>query len=349
MFCNSCGAELEPGVKFCPACGAKTEAAQEQTQEPVTVNEDFSKTDAKKKKTVVTLAVIACVLTVITAILNFFSGYFGSSAGAYPEPYYFTTYLANDFAYVLTDVIAPVIIAVLFIVFCNLIDVRSNTRKALTGVPMVLTFIDGVIAFTVTCVVIARNAVTYGSAEVFLLNIGYLIRTSFLLASTALFVLFYILGAANTFAKPLTGKVLAVVLGVWVELISFISMFSEIINAAIQPQELFGVYKLLAIPASITSFSAGLITVIAMIICAFWFSSRAEMSASVNGEDTPSAGYAILGFLIPLVGLILYLSAKDKTPLKARSAGRGALAGVAVSLVFYILISVVLIIFSFKL
>lgn len=44
--------------------------------------------------------------------------------------------------------------------------------------------------------------------------------------------------------------------------------------------------------------------------------------------DAPSGGFAALGFFFPLVGLILYLVWKDSTPLKARSAGKGALAGV---------------------
>jgi len=44
--------------------------------------------------------------------------------------------------------------------------------------------------------------------------------------------------------------------------------------------------------------------------------------------DAPSMGFAVLGFFIPLVGLILYLVWKDQFPLKARSCGKGALIGV---------------------
>ena len=56
--------------------------------------------------------------------------------------------------------------------------------------------------------------------------------------------------------------------------------------------------------------------------------------------DAPNTGYAILGFLIPLVGLILYLINKDTAPLKAKSAGKGALIGVIVSVVFSIIYGV---------
>jgi hypothetical protein len=47
--------------------------------------------------------------------------------------------------------------------------------------------------------------------------------------------------------------------------------------------------------------------------------------------DAPNMGFAVLSFFIPLVGLILYLTWKDETPLKAKSCGKGALLGVIVS------------------
>ena len=58
--------------------------------------------------------------------------------------------------------------------------------------------------------------------------------------------------------------------------------------------------------------------------------------AAVAG-DAPNTGFAVLGFLIPLVGLILYLVNKDTAPLKAKSAGKGALIGFIVSLVVSII------------
>ena len=53
--------------------------------------------------------------------------------------------------------------------------------------------------------------------------------------------------------------------------------------------------------------------------------------------DASSFGFAFLGFCIPLVGLILWLVWKDKTPLKAKSCGKGALIGVIVIAVCYII------------
>ena len=56
-----------------------------------------------------------------------------------------------------------------------------------------------------------------------------------------------------------------------------------------------------------------------------------------NSNDAPNIGYAVLGFFIPIVGLILYLVNKDTAPLKAKSAGKGALIGFCVSLAFSII------------
>ena len=58
-------------------------------------------------------------------------------------------------------------------------------------------------------------------------------------------------------------------------------------------------------------------------------------------DDAPSMGFAVLCFLIPVVGLILYLMWHESSPLKARSCGKGAIVGVIVSVVFGIIMGVV--------
>ena len=60
-----------------------------------------------------------------------------------------------------------------------------------------------------------------------------------------------------------------------------------------------------------------------------------------NTYDAPSGGYAVLGFFIPVVGLILYLVWKDETPLRAKSAGKGALIGVITGVVLSIVLTVI--------
>ena len=38
-------------------------------------------------------------------------------------------------------------------------------------------------------------------------------------------------------------------------------------------------------------------------------------------DDAPSKGFAILGFFVPIIGLILYLIYERKQPKRAKSAG----------------------------
>ncbi|PWG65693.1 hypothetical protein DF196_06760 [Bifidobacterium callitrichidarum] len=65
---------------------------------------------------------------------------------------------------------------------------------------------------------------------------------------------------------------------------------------------------------------------------------------ATNPADTGSFGWAVLGFFVPLVGLILYLVWKTEKPLSAKKAGMGALVSVIVAIVFYALIFVIMLI-----
>ena len=56
--------------------------------------------------------------------------------------------------------------------------------------------------------------------------------------------------------------------------------------------------------------------------------------AGVNGntvlqEDSGSIGWGVLGFFIPIVGLVLFLVWKDTKPKCAKNAGIGAIVGFA--------------------
>lgn len=62
-------------------------------------------------------------------------------------------------------------------------------------------------------------------------------------------------------------------------------------------------------------------------------------------DDTPSTGFAILGFFIPLAGIILYLIYNNKRPLRAKSAGKGALIGFITRLIIIILTLILMFIF----
>jgi len=52
-------------------------------------------------------------------------------------------------------------------------------------------------------------------------------------------------------------------------------------------------------------------------------------------------GWAVLGFFIPVVGLILYLVWQTERPLAAKSAGTGALVSVVISLLSFMFLATV--------
>lgn len=59
--------------------------------------------------------------------------------------------------------------------------------------------------------------------------------------------------------------------------------------------------------------------------------------------------FAIAGFLIPIVGLILYLVYESSNPARAKAAGKGALISVIVSTVLSVLISIISLVAGFSL
>lgn len=60
-----------------------------------------------------------------------------------------------------------------------------------------------------------------------------------------------------------------------------------------------------------------------------------------TAQDNGSFGWAVLGFFIPIAGLILYLVWRTEKPLSARRAGIGALVSVIVGAVLTVLLIVV--------
>ena len=70
-------------------------------------------------------------------------------------------------------------------------------------------------------------------------------------------------------------------------------------------------------------------------------STGANTSQITNPNDAPSTGMAILGFFIPLAGLILWLINKDTKPLMAKSAGKGALIGFITGIVFSVIYGII--------
>lgn len=57
--------------------------------------------------------------------------------------------------------------------------------------------------------------------------------------------------------------------------------------------------------------------------------------------DTGNFGWGLLGFCIPIVGLVLWIVWNASHPRNAKAAGTGALVSVILGILFYVLIMVV--------
>ena len=69
-------------------------------------------------------------------------------------------------------------------------------------------------------------------------------------------------------------------------------------------------------------------------------------SNAIVSEDSSSFGFAILGFFIPIVGLILFLIYEGKKPKRAKSVGKGALIGFITKIVLSIILVILNVVFA---
>lgn len=63
-------------------------------------------------------------------------------------------------------------------------------------------------------------------------------------------------------------------------------------------------------------------------------------------EDNSSFGFAVLGFFIPIIGLVLFLIYEGTKPKRAKSAGTGALIGFICKIVLSIIIVILYVVFA---
>lgn len=70
--------------------------------------------------------------------------------------------------------------------------------------------------------------------------------------------------------------------------------------------------------------------------------SDAVSNVSTSLNDDGGFGWALLGFCIPIVGLVLFLVWQNEKPLTASAAGKGALVSVIFSVVMYVILVIVL-------
>ena len=78
------------------------------------------------------------------------------------------------------------------------------------------------------------------------------------------------------------------------------------------------------------------------VVCIACGTAQRTPSKVAASDDSKSFGWAFLGFWVPIVGLILYLIWQDNYPLRAKSAGKGALIGFIGSVIYSILYIIML-------
>lgn len=57
-------------------------------------------------------------------------------------------------------------------------------------------------------------------------------------------------------------------------------------------------------------------------------------------QDSSSFGWGVLGFFVPMIGLVLYLLWREERPKRAKSVGVGAIVGTIVSVIGSIVVGV---------
>ena len=66
---------------------------------------------------------------------------------------------------------------------------------------------------------------------------------------------------------------------------------------------------------------------------------------SFKEEDKFSCWWELFGFLMPLIGLVLYIAWRRDLPRRAHSVGKGALIGWVTRLIISLIISVIFLVF----
>ncbi len=76
-------------------------------------------------------------------------------------------------------------------------------------------------------------------------------------------------------------------------------------------------------------------------VCLNCGKSRFSLRSTSSQPDTGGFGWGLLGFCIPVAGLILYLVWLNERPMTAKAVGTGALTSVILIMLFYFFLFIV--------
>ena len=329
MLCPKCGNDLPAQARFCQNCGAVVESAPTASPEaalsgaayPAAVSSAGKANGGRWPVSTGILSLIAFLFTVASCICLVI---FYQSVGA-------VGYLPS----VILNVLAPLALTVLFFVPTRRIPFLTALPRA---VPLL--FLLGRTLF------ISVRAGGMNLTPTFLISV---------LFDLALFVIYLV----AVLTKP-KSPVLAIVYLV----LTVVSCLYAI------PAAFFGRPLYMLLISNLVDVVATILTGVAYCVALFSLTKSAPASSAASPAftgaapasqagtlyappasqtpDAPSGGAAALGFFFPMIGLILYLTWQKETPLKAKSAGKGALFGVITSFVVTLLLNVILTVFLTK-
>ena len=72
--------------------------------------------------------------------------------------------------------------------------------------------------------------------------------------------------------------------------------------------------------------------------CGCPVAGKAVAQTNSSEEDVPNGGLNVLGFLVPIAGLIMYCTMVGKTPKKANQIGLCSLIGFVINFVLFLLL-----------
>ncbi len=76
------------------------------------------------------------------------------------------------------------------------------------------------------------------------------------------------------------------------------------------------------------------------VVCPKCGIAQTALQTSTAAADRGGFGWGLLGFCIPLIGLILFLVWRDDKPLTAKAAGMGALAAIIIGIAVYAILAI---------
>ena len=357
MYCISCGSMIEDGTRFCPSCGADQLAAPAANAvSPVNAGQGIR---TRSKKPIVGMAVIAFILSILAFFIRQITSFL--MMNDYGMEIDLLSYIGRNILNIALFALLPVILAALFMIFCGFID---RGARALTGVPMIITTL------------LLPVSILLGKYGGF-----YLFLDIILFVFSVLFLIFYMIAVTGKFRSGSTGKILTTIFGCLLGLIYLadiggyagrffiLSTFGNLLGFAARVLTVAAMIMIVyytakpdvraAAPAgnvynSVTKFcpACGARFTEDKKFCDHCGSELSRMAqpapgyayqaaSTASAQDAPSGGFAALGFFFPLIGLILYIAWKDQTPLRAKSCGKGALAGFITSTVLSVLLVIV--------